>query len=394
MAPGGTGKTTLELFEAIHIVLGRPLYSLEVRKSGPVVVLTAEDSREICIARTRRIAEAMALKPSEIQKVCRNIRIIDVRGTGARLTDIIADTVKLAAFTDEVAEWVGDIEPVMVVVDPAVSFGCGESRVNDAEQGLIEAGRRLLRAGHCCVRFVHHSGKQNARDRTTDQYSGRGGSAFADGARMVHVLQPLDASAWCKATGIELEPGENGLILARPKMSYCPPQGDILLRRRGYLFEHIEPTVYNSAAKIIRHANIVWDVLSTEFQTGHQHSQNSLQALQTGLKRAEVRDAIHWLTAQNRIEYRDRPDAGPRGARQYLHPVGAPGAVGAAEPKTAVRCASEKLFPPVRRPIGKTSSAHRNAPTCTPVFVDAPNHDGAAAAQRAQREQDGWECEL
>ena len=33
-APGGTGKTTLCLYEYIHIVLGRSLYGLEVRKPG------------------------------------------------------------------------------------------------------------------------------------------------------------------------------------------------------------------------------------------------------------------------------------------------------------------------------------------------------------------------
>jgi RecA-family ATPase len=41
---------------------------------------------------------------------------------------------------------------------------------------------------NCCVRYIHHSGKQNGRDKATDQYAGRGGSAFADGCRMVHVL--------------------------------------------------------------------------------------------------------------------------------------------------------------------------------------------------------------
>ena len=251
--------------------------------------------------------------------------------------------------------------------------------MNDAEQGLIEAARRLRKALNCCIRYIHHTGKQNARDKSTDQYTGRGGSAFADGCRMVHVLQPLDASAWRKATGTDLEPGDYGLILARPKMSYCPPQGDILLRRRGYLFEHIEPAAHDPAAEAMHHANIVWEVLSTELMAGRRHSQNSLQALDTGLKRIEVRNAIHWLTAQSRIEYRDRPDAGPRGARQYIHPVGAPDSPGAAEPKSPDGCASEKPVPPLRRPIGKTSSAHRNAPTCSP---EIPSVRQTMTAQR------------
>src|SRR5438034_6531835 len=47
IAPGGTGNTMLRLYECICIVLGIPLFSLTVRKPGPVLILTAEDSREM-----------------------------------------------------------------------------------------------------------------------------------------------------------------------------------------------------------------------------------------------------------------------------------------------------------------------------------------------------------
>ena len=57
--PGGTGKTTLALYEAVHIVLGRRLYGLEVLNPGPVPFITAEDRREILVARLDRIIESM-----------------------------------------------------------------------------------------------------------------------------------------------------------------------------------------------------------------------------------------------------------------------------------------------------------------------------------------------
>lgn len=96
-------------------------------------------------------------------------------------------------------------------------------RAREGEQGLIEAARRVRRAIECCVLYVHHSGKQNARDRATDQYAGRGGSAFADSSRMVLVLQNVSPDKWYLETGQNLEEGETGLVLSRPKMSYCPP---------------------------------------------------------------------------------------------------------------------------------------------------------------------------
>ena len=238
VAPGGTGKTTLMLYEAAHIVLGRPLYGLAVRRPGPVLIVTAEDSREMLVARLRAIVDALVLTPPEVARVLTDVRISDVSGRPLKLTRVQGEAVEPAGTVDEIIEAARALAPALVVIDPAVSFGIGEARVNDAEQGLVEAARRIRKELNTCVRYVHHVGKANARDSTLDQYSGRGGSAMPDGARMVTVLQPLDASKWQDACGESLLDGEIGLVLARPKLSYVPPMPDILLCRKGYVFRH------------------------------------------------------------------------------------------------------------------------------------------------------------
>lgn len=129
-----------------------------------------------------------------------------------------------------------ELHPSLIIIDPMVSFGVGESRINDSEQGLIDAARRIKNELRCGVLYVHHTGKANAREASLDQYSGRGGSALADGARMVHVLQRLDPEAWTEATGDTLEGEDSGFVLARPKMTWCPPQPNIYLKRHGYGF--------------------------------------------------------------------------------------------------------------------------------------------------------------
>jgi len=48
---------------------------------------------------------------------------------------------------------------------------------------MMSAGRKISKELGCCTAFVHHVGKQAGRDKTLDQYSGRGGSAFADNSR-------------------------------------------------------------------------------------------------------------------------------------------------------------------------------------------------------------------
>lgn len=240
IAPGGVGKTTVVLYEAIHIALGLPLYGREVVKPGPVAILTAEDDRDLLIARLGRLAAALALTPDQLATVRSRVLIQYVGSQDFRLCRIDKDVVTLAPEVERLVDALEAVRPVMLVIDPTVSFGVGEQRVNDAEQGLIRAARSLRDKLGCCVRLVHHTGKGNAREETRDQYSGRGGSAMADGARMVHILQPLHSPNWEQEVGTPLTSGSTGLVLALPKMSYCPLQPPIYLERDGFSFKQVE----------------------------------------------------------------------------------------------------------------------------------------------------------
>ncbi len=398
IAPGGMGKTTLKLFEAIHVVLGLPLYGLTVYKTGPVLFLTAEDSREMLIARLRAIAQAMQLSDAQIAIVMRDIHISDASGSGFRLTEVSADTVKPSAAIDQVIEACKKFNPVLIVIDPAISFGVGEARVNDAEHGLIEAARRLRRALNCCVQYIHHSGKQNARDKAIDQYAGRGGSAFADGARMVHVLQSLTPDEWHNETGTELCEGETGLRIARPKMSYCRPQADMLIKRAGYHFQHVEAVTTSKQAKLGIVANQVWQLLTHELSQGRHHTQNTLELIDTGLTRGQIRGAVSWLIeSSHRVEYREVQNAGKGGKHKYLHPIAAPDGNGAPIENTAFiekTCASEKSIIGAPPPIGNTTAAHQCRPLIPSVFYGTPDIDGAPMAHLAHQSNDFVEIEL
>jgi regulatory protein RepA len=334
VAPGGTGKTTLLLYEAIHIALGLPLYGLQVRKRGPVVIVTAEDSREMLVARLRLMAEAMELDAIDISTVMRDVRISDVSGSGFKLTAVVNDVVLPGPMADMIVAECKSLRPVLVSIDPAVSFGVGEARVNDAEQGLVEAARRIRRVLNCCVRYVHHSGKVNAREKALDQYAGRGGSAFADGARMVTVLQPVTSDEWRSATGTSLLDGESGLILARPKMSYCPPCPDILISRKGYVFAHMARVEMDPATKLRANCDQILRAIEHDLGQGIRHTQRSLEARNL-LPRAELRDAVCTLLARGLVEQAPVTDRKKGGTNTYLHPIAAPNPNGAPKAQDA-----------------------------------------------------------
>lgn len=327
VAPGGVGKTTLMLYKAVHVALGLPLFGHEIRRPGPVVVVTHEDSRELLVARLRSIVQAMELDGADRQAVMRRVLIADVSGTAFRLTAVLGDVVVPSASVEDVIASCRELKPALLVIDPAVSFGVGESRVNDAEQGLIEAGRKLRRALNCCVLYIHHTGKQNAREKTVDQYSGRGGSAFADGARMVHVLQTISADDWQKETGETLSAGQSGMRLVRAKMSYCASMPQLLIKRDGYAFSVVARIAQDPEAERREDAKAILNFLLAELKADRRYTANKLEEEKPcGLSRDDIRKAVTFLRDRRWVEVRSIPPeartgrAG-HGAHKYLHPI-------------------------------------------------------------------------
>jgi hypothetical protein len=187
---------------------------------------------------------------------------------------------------------------------------------------MIDAARRIRNAARCGVLYSHHTGKQNARDETLDQYSGRGGSALADGCRMVHVMVRLTPERWTEATGHQLEEDDIGFVLARPKMTWCRPQPKIYLRRHGYVFhrhDHVGET--EGAQRVNQIADDkLWQFLKDELVKGVKHTQNSLQDAKV-LPQAATRQTIKRLLKDGRVTQEDLGTGGRGGAHHYLRPI-------------------------------------------------------------------------
>ena len=306
IAAGGVGKTTIAIFEAVTLALGRDLWGRTPDKQCRSVLVTREDSREILVARMREIIRTMQLTPEGVEIVLASIKIVDVSGVSFRLSAVNEDvvvphTVNLEWIVEALAEW----KPDWIIFDPLVSFGVGESRVNDAEQGLIEAFRVLRNRLDCCIEGIHHSGKANAREKNLDQYAGRGGSALSDGSRMVVVMQPLTPEEWNTATGSTLGFEETGIVMALSKLSYAGKQDPIFIRRDGYNFEMV--TVMRRSpdqiAKSIEEQ--VCQFITYEYSQGRKYTaqdlDNSKEKL--NLSRNQIRQAITALKVSGRVIY-------------------------------------------------------------------------------------------
>lgn len=308
IAAGGVGKTTLALHEAARLALGKPVWGKTPEHPVRTCMVTREDRRGILVARLREVMKAQQFTEQEKRTVLDRVQIIDLSSESFRVAHIVGDMVmphtdNLTALCETLKPW----SPDWVIFDPLVSFGVGEARVNDAEQGLIEAFRIIRNELDCCVEGIHHSGKANSREKTTDQYSNRGGSALPDGSRMVAVIQPLDQSEWSKQTGTRLETGESGLIMSLPKLSYCAPLPDLYIRRFGFYFS-LETASQATPDQIAQHnVNLLRDFISAEWLLKRKYSKSDLdtQTVRLGLTRTQLRQAITELTVSGQLIYHE-----------------------------------------------------------------------------------------
>jgi RecA-family ATPase len=331
VAPGGTGKTTLTLWEAVHIVLGMPLYGKQIIASGWVLYITAEDPRERLVARLREICEAMELSEAQVAQVRRDLLFWDLTAEPARLAMEKDGNILLTPMAERIVEAFKDDPPVLTEFDPTVSFGASEARVNDNEQALVLAARVIVKGLDCAVRYTHHTGKGNARDKTTDQYSGRGGSAMADGCRMVHVLQSWEAkdkSGKRPPLTLEIGPQTGVITYTRAKMSHCPPNQPVIwIAREGFTYQWSEEHHMTPEQEAAANAEQVLQFLRSEIKAEHYYSKNTLemQHKKLGMSRDGLREVLADLEVSNRLVSRDLPEELKQGGRQhYLSPSDVP----------------------------------------------------------------------
>lgn len=408
VAPGGTGKTTLMLNEAAHIALGRSLYGLPVESPGSTLFITAEDSRGLFAARLREIIKHMVLTPAERCVVLGAVWVWDVSGEHVKLIRAMDGNLIPTTLADSIVKAYQANPPAIVVFDPLISFGADEQRVNDNEQTLITAARRIVRGLGCCVRLIHHTGKASAREKSLDQYSARGGSALSDGSRMVAVLQSWnDNQTEPLPPECTAEPGVSISALARAKLSYAPPTLPLIfIWRKGYSFRYfIQAPPQNPAEKLSAHADQIAQFIETELDRGRKYTQRNLEAKADDLQmsRKALRDAVNALHLSGRITEEALPENERRGGRKnYLKVIHQSDAHcagnGCAVVKrlrnlredSHVNCAGSTTAPPYREKKDGAVSRH----LLSPRFPTAPATNGAVAAQWRSSENQAAEDDV
>lgn len=244
-ADGGTGKTTLKLYEAVCLALGDSFLGFQCVQPGRTLYITGEDTAEKLAAMIGQILRQMGLlEPGNDAKVQQVLESIVIK-KDADLCLIAKDRQGFLqpngmAF-QKVMEAIEDIRPKLIVFDPIASFWGSEAALNDMNKAVTKFMSELVERSEACVEMINHMGKSSSQAKDMSQFAGRGGTGLPSNSRVSRVLRALDETEFQELTGFSLEQGKSAMLCQVNKFSDGSPllmKPFVILRDR-YLFSRI-----------------------------------------------------------------------------------------------------------------------------------------------------------
>lgn len=244
-ADGGTGKTTLKLYEAICLALGERFLGFNPVQTGKTLFITGEDTDKKLGAMIGQIVRQMGLleplpgNPEKVETVLSSIVV-------KKDADLCLITKSRDGFINpnaeamrKVLEAVQDIRPKLIVFDPISSFWGSENALNDMNKAVTKFMSELVERSGACVEMINHMGKSSSASKDMTQFAGRGGSGLPSNSRVSRVLRPVFEEEYEQLTGEQLNsPVESAMLCVVNKFTDGSPlyNKPFLILRQGHLF--------------------------------------------------------------------------------------------------------------------------------------------------------------
>lgn len=188
IAPGGVGKSTLTLQEAVAIVTGHELTGMPVYETGPVWVFNGEDPADELKRRIGAICQGFGVDVSEL----RDQLFLD---TGAARPLIVAREIEGAVVaTPDVPAIKAEIQRhgiSTLIVDPFIKAHAVNENANEALDFVARKFSEIAWETGCAINLVHHTRKPpgaSSEGMAGNADSGRGASALKDAVRIASTL--------------------------------------------------------------------------------------------------------------------------------------------------------------------------------------------------------------
>jgi hypothetical protein len=245
-APGGYGKTTLTMQEALSIATGKSLGIGEVRETGPVWVFNNEDPRDEILRRILAIAKHWSLDLKELNRQGnifinsgrkRNERLVVAaeKGRGSRVT--LVKKIKV------IEESILRHGIKLLIVDPFGRSHCLNENDNSDMDMVADIFSELADKTNCCVNLVHHTRKMGKGVVVAgNPDSIRGASAVVNAARIANTLDGMSKE---EADAFGIDPEKKGWYCRfdNAKNNMSPPSD------KARWFKRVSVDLDNGSAK-------------------------------------------------------------------------------------------------------------------------------------------------
>lgn len=226
VSPGGIGKTSLTIAEALAMVSGRPLLGTKPPRRLRVWLFNAEDPRDEMDRRIMAAAVHYKLKPADLSGL-----YLD---SGREQSIIVASedkrsgTVIQQPIVDAVIEHIMKNEIDVMVIDPFVSTHGVSENDNGAIDKVAKLWAKIADVTNCAIEVVHHVRKSDGRDVTVED--SRGAVSLLAAARSARVLNRMSDE---QATAAGVPPVErfSYFSVSRGKSNLSAMSGDLEWRR-------------------------------------------------------------------------------------------------------------------------------------------------------------------
>jgi hypothetical protein len=227
VAPGGIGKSSLLIADALAMTSGRNLVGSPVRAPSPLRVWlwNLEDPFRELQRRVAATAKHYDIGPNDISDSDGSSRLfVD---SGRDQACVIAETTKAGAtivrpMVDALLATLKRNRIDVLIVDPFVSSHRVTENDNDAIDLVAKEWGRIAGQADCAVELVHHTRKGAGNDVETSTDSARGAKALTDAARSVRVINRMTQDEAAKA-GIDGELRRRYFRVYVDKNNLSPP---------------------------------------------------------------------------------------------------------------------------------------------------------------------------
>ena len=218
VAPGGVGKSSSKLVDAVAMAAGRDLLGDKPVAPLRVWYINLEDDWEEIERHVAAICLYFRIKPEDIagrlyfegRDTCK-ICVAKQTNEGARIAVPVIDGLT-AALKDTFD---------VLIIDPFVSAHNVSENDNGATDLVVKALAGVAGAADAAIELVHHSRKTNGAEITSED--SRGGSATVAATRSTRVLNRMDANL-AKTLGIDDKTRRRTFRLDNDKLNLAPPQ--------------------------------------------------------------------------------------------------------------------------------------------------------------------------